>query len=117
MRPIAFTIGDAEIALQRVTGHLALSELFQLTVEGTVDEEVAAATDLLGEPFSLTLEDPFEARVNLHGVVMSVERRTLGPNARELKMVLAPAVAPLTIGRNAKVFQEVTVVDAVDSVL
>ncbi|MCA9620211.1 MAG: type VI secretion system tip protein VgrG [Myxococcales bacterium] len=117
MRPIAFTIGDAEIALQRVTGHLALSELFQLTVEGTVDEEVAAATDLLGEPFSLTLEDPFEARVNLHGVVMSVERRTLGPNARELKMVLAPAVAPLTIGRNAKVFQEMTVVDAVDSVL
>ena len=60
MRPIAFTIGDAEIALQRVTGHLALSELFQLTVEGTVDEEVSAATDLLGEPFSLTLEDPFD---------------------------------------------------------
>ncbi|HSN97768.1 MAG TPA: type VI secretion system tip protein TssI/VgrG, partial [Candidatus Nanopelagicales bacterium] len=116
MTLLALTIGGRELKPSRVAGRTGLSTLFRFDVVAAADDAPAVA-DLLGQPFTLTLRDRFERSLCVRGVTMEVER-TVGEDDRcTVRAVLEPEVAPLRVGRDSRVFQDMSAVDVVKRVL
>lgn len=111
---IELSVGGAPLSVQGVRGRLALSELFIFEV-GASTADAPAAADLLGASFELTIRDPFERSLDVRGVVMRVQRAA-GSSGGAFTLSLAPEVAPLTVGRDSRVFQNMTCVDIVKKV-
>jgi type VI secretion system secreted protein VgrG len=81
------------------------------------DEPPALAT-LLGGKYTLRLSDTHGDEVVLHGFVVSaLEHAGDVLGGARFELTLGSPVAPLAIGRDCRVFQEMTVVDAVSDVL
>jgi type VI secretion system secreted protein VgrG len=117
MSPWKLTIGGVDLAPRALRGGMRLSALFRFDVEVLALESPPSCAALLGEPFTLTVSDTFDRSLTIRGVVTAVER-TLGPDgSASFRLALEPSVAPLQIGQNSRVFQEMTAVDSVKKVL
>ncbi len=99
-----------------LNGRFALSEPFLLDVHAA-HADAPAAADVLGQPFELTLTDGYEQALSVRGVVMAVERRVVYQDGATYHLSLEPDVAPLRVGMDNRVFQEMSVVDIVKDVL
>lgn len=97
----------------------ALSSLFRFEVQISSDAAPPAAADMLGQAAKLALEDPLQQALVVRGIAASVRASpgagTLGGGA--LSLVIEPAVAALTVGRDHRVFQEMDVTAVVKKVL
>lgn len=115
MSIIELTAAGEAFELHHVQGRAALSELFSFTAHASKIEG-PAARDLLGGPFTLTLRDGFDQALSIHGLVTAVAR-TPATRGAIYELTLSPEVAPLTVGRDCRLFQEMTVVDVLKQVL
>jgi type VI secretion system secreted protein VgrG len=113
MSLLSLTVGGADLAVSRVKGRFALSAPFSFDVVAFSTGQAPALADLLGQPFTLSLADHLERSLVVRGVVTEVERRDGGV----FRLALDPEVAPLAVGRDSRVFQDMTVVDIVNDVL
>ncbi|XXT18307.1 type VI secretion system tip protein TssI/VgrG [Sorangium sp. So ce429] len=115
MSMIELTAAGEAFELHHVQGRAALSELFSFAAHAS-KMEGPAARDLLGIPFTLTLRDGFDQALAIHGLVTAVAR-TPATRGAIYELTLSPEVAPLTVGRGSRIFQEMTVVDVLKQVL
>ena len=113
---IELEIAGTKVRALELSGRTALSELFRFRVRATIGGDAPAPVDMLGATFKLTLGDPFEQTLVARGVVTEVER-VAAKEGGTYVFTLEPAVAPLTIGRDSRVFQDMSVVDIVKKVL
>ncbi|MFO0761955.1 MAG: type VI secretion system tip protein TssI/VgrG [Byssovorax sp.] len=116
MTLMALTVGGAAMSASSVRGHSALSELFRFEVTA-IAREAKPPAEIVGKPFELTLSDRFERSVVVRGVVMEVERVGGTGGGGAFLLTLGPEVEPLTVGRDSRVFQEMSAVDIVKKVL
>jgi type VI secretion system secreted protein VgrG len=117
MSPWKLMIGGVHLAPRALRGAMRLSALFRFDVEVLAEEAPPSCAALLGEPFALTLSDTFDRALTVRGVVTAVERTFSAGGSASFRLALEPAVAPLQIGQNSRVFQEMTAVDIVKKVL
>jgi type VI secretion system secreted protein VgrG len=117
MAGLALTIGGHDLVPSRVHGESRLGELFHFTVEAEAASDAPAVADLLGQPFTLTMQDGFQRSLVVHGVTLDVERLATAGGGAAFAFSLVPEVAPLGLGRDSRVFQEMSAVDIVKDVL
>ncbi|AGP36443.1 type VI secretion system Vgr family protein [Sorangium cellulosum] len=117
MSLLTLSVGSAELSVTRLHGRIALSELFSFDVDAHTAGEPPALADLLGQPFSLSLKDRFDLTIAIHGVVTTVERWAIAGEGGAYRLTLDPAVAPLAIGQDSRVFRDMTALDIVKAVL
>lgn len=115
-------IAELEIAgtafdVSELFGRVELSAPFVFDVMAGVVEDPPALADLLGQPAKLTLRDTFEQTLVVGALVTRAERVVGAQGGATFVLQLEPETAPLAIGRNSRVFQEMSVVDAVKKVL
>lgn len=116
MSLMALDVAGTALQVSRISGKIALSELFSFDVRAAIGSSPPALADLLGQPFTLTLSDRFDRSVAIRGIVMSIDRATAGSSG-SYALGLAPEAAKLTIGKNSRVFQEMSAVDIIKKVL
>jgi type VI secretion system secreted protein VgrG len=117
-RVAELTIAGAALEVTRLDGVIALSQAFELEVEAFASVNPPGISDLLGRNYEIVLSDTHGTTHTIHGVVISAERRTIGvEDAAGFILHLGSPVAPLRIGRDSRVFQEMTVVDIVTKIL
>jgi type VI secretion system secreted protein VgrG len=78
---------------------------------------VPVAAELLGKKYTLVLHDQDEGTVTLRGPVVHASVAASANGGANLELTLGSPVAPLRLGRDSRVFQEMTVVDIVSDVL
>lgn len=117
MAVLELEAGGQVFEVDFVHGALAVSEPFSFHVRAMVRESPPSPSDLLGQPAKLTVRDPFDQSLTATGVVAAVERTTEHTGAAHYQIVVAPEMHLLTIGRNSRVFQEMTAVDVIKKVL
>lgn len=100
-----------------VHGSLGLSVPVVFQVRAFVAGAGPKASDLVGLPFSLSIHDPFSAKLSLHGLVVSATRSLEHQGSAHYELSLGSPAHALTIGRNSRVFQDLTVVDVAKKVL
>jgi type VI secretion system secreted protein VgrG len=110
-------IGGHDLVVSQVNGESRVSALFAFRVNAAVTGAAPAMADLVGQPFTLTLRDPFEHALVVHGITLGVERLTDAAGSGSFTFSLGPVVAPLALGRDSRVFQEMSAVEIVKKVL
>ena len=98
-------------------GRERVSTLFEFTV---ICADVGINTrpfDLLGKSFEMVLYDGFSIRRSIQGIVAEAERSVFDNGNAELIMSLRPNVYPLSVSRDSRVFNDMTVMQIVDKVL
>src|SRR5262245_26093839 len=106
-------IAGHALDVSRVEGESRLGALFHFEVRAAAWHDAPAVADLLGQPFKLTLHDRFDRSVAIHGVTLGVERLAGAGGSAWFVLSLGPVVAPLAVGRDSRVFQEMSAVDIV----
>ena len=117
MRTVTLDIAGHAFTVSRLHGHTRLSTLFRFEITAFILEEPPPIADLLGQPFTLSLEDPFGRILAVHGTTMTVKRAVSPGGSAAYALSLGPSVAPLGVGKSSRVFQEMTAVDIVKDVL
>lgn len=102
------------VALQ---GREGVSELFHFDVTCASTDDGPTARLLIGEAAVITLRDGFGALREVHGLVAEAARRVHDDGKAQLRIVVRPAVYPLSLGRDSRAFQSSTVVEIVKRVL
>lgn len=116
MPTIELTINGTELDVDQVRGAAGLSYPFSFTVQASKASSPPALADLLGAPAALTIHDAFDVALEVHGLVMSAERRASAGGGAAFDLVIEPEIAPLSVGQDSRVFQEMTAVDIVKKV-
>lgn len=117
MSLMSLSVGSADLQVSRVSGREALSTLFSFEVRAATGGSPPALADLIGQPFTLTLNDRFDRALSLHGVVTAVDRTTGATSGGSFSLMLGPEVEKLTVGRCSRVYQDMTAVDIIKKVL
>ncbi len=118
MRIAGLSVAGIAFEVSRVRGRFELSQSFELEAEVFARESQPAIADIIGQSYELALSDTHEQAMTVTGFVVEVERRARGAlGATLFELRLGSPVAPLRIGRDSRVYQEKTAVDAVKDVL
>lgn len=117
-RVVDLSVEGTDIEVAHLQGTLAMSRSYLLSANAFVRGDAPSADDLLGKKYDLTLTDAHGDALPIHGVVMAVTRHSGDVlEGGRFELLLGSPVAPLTLGRDSRVFQEMTVVDIVTKVL
>lgn len=114
---IELSIAGHALDASAVQGRAALSEPFEMHVRAFAREDAATCVDLLGATAVLTIHDAFERSLIVHGIVAAVDRSVSFEGLTHFDLTIGPATLPLSMGRNCRVFQEMSAVDIVKKVL
>ena len=93
------------VELFRITGRVAVCELFAFEAVSVTDLDGPNVQDLLGKPFKLGLHNSAGDELTVHGVVTAA-RCELGDDLLAYHLQLGPQAAPLLLGSNCYVFQD-----------
>jgi type VI secretion system secreted protein VgrG len=110
----AIEVRGAPLEVVSVVGREALSELFRYDVLCAGGETPAAAW--VGEEAVLTLRDGFGGEQRVRGVIAEATTRASDDDAA-LRLVLRPHAFRWTLGRDSRVFQEMSIPDVAREVL
>jgi type VI secretion system secreted protein VgrG len=109
-------IDGQELELYRVTGRVAVCELFAFQAFSVSGLDGPDVIELLGKPFSLRLKNDAGETLCVHGVVTAA-RCELGDEQLAYEFELGPDSAPLSVGSDCYVFQKSSVDEIVKDVL
>ncbi len=116
-RLIQLLVDGKGLDVERVQGVLEVNHLFTWQVAAVPTPQASPSlTELLAKPFQLTLRSLLGDVLVVHGVVQKALVH-LEEGRRGYQLVLAPDVAPLAVGKNHRLFQEMSVPDIVRQVL
>lgn len=98
------------LLLERVEGHEAVSELFELQLEALAEQgkEVPFA-ELLGRPASVAIQQSGAPPRQIHGIVRSVEEGEADEHFIPYRLELVPRLWLLTRNVQSRIFQQKTV--------
>ncbi|MEZ4447380.1 MAG: type VI secretion system tip protein TssI/VgrG [Polyangiaceae bacterium] len=118
MRVAELTVQSTTFDVNRVAGRLSVSRPYLLAIDVTTEADPPSITDLLGQPYELLIRDTHERSMTITGFVVAVERKARGAiGASHYELQLGSPVTPLQLGRDSRVFQEMTAVKAIEDVL
>ncbi len=100
-----------------MVGHERISTLFEYTLVCKDDADNLRPFELLGKSFEMVLYDGFTQRRSLQGIIAEAERTVYDTETAKLTLTLRPNVYPLTLSRDSRVFNDMTVPQIVDRVL
>ncbi len=98
-------------------GREAVSALYRYELTCHAGVADPSPTALIGKPCALSLHDGFGTHRAIGGVVASVRRMLRDQGSAELSVEMRPAVFPLSLSRDSRVFNDMTVPQIVDRVL
>src|SRR4051794_34367175 len=104
-RLLHLEVGGKTLHAFYVNGRIAASELFAFEAHAFAETEPPSLDDLLGKPFTLTIRSTFGDSLEVNGVCMAVES-VVAADGSHFVLDLAPEVAPLAVGQDSYVFQE-----------
>ncbi len=110
-------LAGKDIGVVALRGREALSALFEMELCCRVEADMAPPATLIGQLACLTLHDGFGVERSLHGVIAEASRRVFDDSGAELRLLLRPQVFGLTLGRDSRVFNDMSVPQIVDRVL
>ncbi len=114
---VALDIDGSAIEVVSMSGREKVSELYRFELVCAAQASDAAPEQLIGKRCTLTLHDGFGCRRFLGGIVAEAGRLVRGDGGAELTVVIRPAVYPLTLSRDSRVFNDMSVPQIVDRVL
>lgn len=117
MGVLSLTVSGTELRAHDARGHMALSQRFAFEVTASAASNPPELSALVGAVFALTIEDAHGHPLAVKGLVMGGERVALPDGGARYHLSLEPAIAPLAVGGDARVFQELTAIDIVKRVL
>lgn len=100
----------------RFEGHEAISELFEIRVTLSCDDEALAFSQAVGRPAVLTASTERDVR-HFHGIVSRFEQGEEGEPLTTYHVTLVPLVYRLLLRRTSRVFEQMSVPDVVRRVL
>lgn len=114
---VALTLDGAPYEVLTLDGREKVSELFEYTLLCADRALGAPPTALLGRSAEIVLHDGFGVRRSIQGMLVFAERRVRDDGTAELRVVVRPNQFPLTLSRDSRVFNDLTVPEIVDRVL
>lgn len=114
---VFLTIEGAPYEVVAMSGREGVSSLFSFEL---IIEDRGTGTppaSLLGKSMEMTLHDGFGLRRSIQGVVAKAHRTVRDEGTAELTVTLRPNCYPLSVSRDSRVFQDMTVQQIVDKVL
>jgi len=114
---VRLSIAEQPFEVVGLEGREALSELFTFTVTCRVLEGSAAPAELIGKEATIALSDGLLAERIVRGIVAEASRAVFDDGGAHLSVVVRPKAFPLTLGRDSRVFQDISVPDLVAKVL
>lgn len=117
MEHATLEIEDRLFEVVSLAGEERLSQLFRYEVHCAASGAGARARDLLGRPAKVILRDGWGAERSITGIVAEARRTAADDGGAALSVVVRPAAHPLTLGRNCRAFQDVSLPDIVKKVL
>lgn len=117
-RTIELTVEGKALWAERVEGRIAVSEPLRFVADAVdPNATVRKAADLLGKPFELHVKAPLGSALTIHGIVDGVDRVAAAAGARYSLSLASEIAAPLAVGSDCRVFQEMSAVDIIKDVL
>ncbi len=107
---VALLIDQRPFEVVALSGEERLSTLFKYEITCACDSEVSAAS-LLAQPVAITLRDGFGAERIVTGLVAEAATSLANDGSQQLRLVVRPRPFRLTLGRDSKVFHDMSVVD------
>ncbi len=104
------------IRVVRFAGQEAMSRAFEVTVTFTTDERDLGASSVVGRPATLTIEAEGVERC-IHGIASRFIRGEPGSGRAEHHVTLVPATWLLSLNRDSRIFQGLSVPQIVAEVL
>jgi type VI secretion system secreted protein VgrG len=117
MSLLSFTAGGHDLVVADLHGHTALSALFRFDLMAFSTGDPPALADLIGAKATITVQDRFDKQLVVRGLVMAVERIVGFTGGGGFSISVEPEVAALGVGRDSRVFQEMSAVDIIKKVL
>ncbi len=116
--PVSLTtaLGRDALALHRMRGHEALSELFVYELEAEGEHDLALNA-LLGEPITVSLELTESELRHFNGIVSEIELVHGTEESATYRILVRPWLWALTRGSNSRIFQNLTIPEIVKQVL
>ena len=115
--PVLFTIEGKPYEVRTMKGRERVSTLFQFELVCQDEALNLRPFDLLGKSFEMVLYDGYSVRRSLQGIIAEAERSVYDTDMAQLKLTLRPNVYPLSLSRDSRVFNDMTVPQIVDKVL
>lgn len=118
---VTLVIDDVELEVVSLSGEEAVSRLFRYEVGCRIPAGagpgLAGGEGALGRAAAVTLRDGFGGERTVHGVVAESALRSIDDGSAMLEVVIRPELFWLTLGRDSRVFSDLSVVDIVKRVL
>lgn len=99
----------------RLRGDLGLSRLYRIAVEAVATDGPSAA-DAVGRAVELRVDGAAGQHLTIHGIATEVRREAVPDGGFRYALVVEPAVAALALGRNSRVYQDMTTREIVEDV-
>ncbi len=114
---VYLTIEGKPYEVVTMTGRERVSTLYRFDM--VIDDEAVGAppSALIGKSMEMTIHDGFGVRKSIQGIVAEASRLVHDDGTAKLDVVLRPNAYPLSLSRDSRVFNDMTVPEIVDKVL
>lgn len=114
---VYLTIEGVPYEVVTMSGHERVSTLYRFDL--VIDEQAVGVppSEMIGKSTELTLHDGFGLRRSIQGIVANAGRMVHDDGTAQLEIVLRPNAYPLSLSRDSRVFNDMTVPEIVDKVL
>src|SRR5579871_262277 len=112
-------LGDNVLLPERMTGTEGISELFQFRVDLLADAgKNINPKDIVGKRVTVGIQaDDTGTRRYINGIVSSFEMMNVDDEYASYRAIVVPSLWTLTLNKNTRVFQNMTVLDVIKKVL
>jgi type VI secretion system secreted protein VgrG len=114
---VSLHIGKTEHEVVELSGEERLSQLFRFDLTCAIAGAPPSIADLIGEEAEIVLRDGHGGERSIRGLVASASVRVSDADHAELSVEVRPFPFPLTVGRDCRAFQTMTVVDITKKVI
>jgi type VI secretion system secreted protein VgrG len=108
--------GVGELRVIRYEGHESMSRLFEFEVYVSSKEGDVALADAVGQKAHLRFGADEERQRHVHGIVRRFEHTSETLHGASFKVTVVPDAFRLTLRRDCRIFQEMSVIDIVKKV-
>lgn len=115
--PCTLSVAGQAFEVTALDGVEGVSTLFHYEATCRCSEELPALDQLIGEKIQLELRDGYGNTRPLAGIVTEAALVATDDDHTALRLLIRPDAYRLTLGRDSRVFQDMTVVDIVSDVL
>ena len=114
---VELRVGDDDYEVTAMSGHEKVSGLFRFDLDCDARASDPSPQQLIGRRCEMTLRDGFGAEVSIQGFVAEASRMVRDEGSAEVRLVMRPNAYPLTLSRDSRVFNDMTVPEIVERVL